>query len=115
MAGAGSAVAAADDLVLNASGMIPGNPAVAFAGLHAVDGGSGLPFGDGLRCAWGGVVRLGVQLADGSGEASWGPGLGGALGWQPGDVRRFQGWYRDPDFFGCVGFNLTNGLEVVFH
>ena len=71
-----------------------------------MNGGQGIPFGDGLRCAGAGVVRLGVAHPDGLGEASWGPGLRSAGGWSAGDVRRFQVWYRDPSGSPC-GFGFT--------
>ena len=95
--------------------MLPGQPALLFVGDNAINGGDGQPFGDGLRCAGGNVVRLGVQVPDGGGDASWGPGLGGSGGWQSGDTRRFQAWYRDPVGGPCgTGFSLTNGIEVLF-
>lgn len=115
LSGLGSASAGQDDLVLNASGLVAGQPALAFAGLNAVQSGNGATFGDGLRCAGGSIARLGVSAADGAGAASWGPGLGAAGGWSGGDMRRFQIWYRDPSGGPCAtGFNLSNGLEVSF-
>ncbi len=59
-------------------------------------------------------MRLGIQVPDANGDASWGPGLGAQGGWNAGDVRRFQGWYRDPAGPCGFGFNLTNGVEVTF-
>ena len=96
-------------------GLIPGQPALLFAGLNQVSGGAGVQFGDGLRCAGGGVSRLGVKTPGATGRVEWGPGLHVAGGWSPGDVRRLQGWYRDPAGGGVCGngFNLTNGVEVV--
>lgn len=115
LSGGASSEVAKDDLVLHAAGLLPGNPALSFVGLHAVNGGAGQAFGDGLRCVWGGIVRLDVLVPDAQGQATWGPGLSVVGGWQPGDIRRFQCWYRDPAFFGCAGFNLSNGLEVTFY
>lgn len=113
--GLGSASVGADDLALVATGLLPSQPALLFVGQNAAGGGLGLPFGDGLRCVGGGIVRLGVRLPDSSGAASWGPGLAPSGGWNQGDVRRFQVWYRDPSGSPCgFGFNLSNGLEVVF-
>ena len=60
-------------------------------------------------------MRLGVRTPDASGAAAWGPGLGTQGGWQAGDTRRFQLWYRDPLGGPCGnGFNTSSGLEVVF-
>jgi hypothetical protein len=106
---------AADDLQLSGAGLAPGQPALLIAGLNAVNGGAGNPFGDGLRCVGGSVKRLGLALPDANGDASWGPGLAAGQGWLPGDVRYFQLWYRDPIGSACGGgFNLSNGLEVIW-
>lgn len=110
----GSDSVAIDDLVLYASNLLPSQSALLFAGLNAVNGGNGAVFGDGLRCAGGSVVRLGVVSPDLNGAASWGPGLGAAGGWGAGDTRRFQAWYRDPGGPCGAGFNLTNGWEIAF-
>jgi Tol biopolymer transport system component len=114
--GSGSASVSADSLRFLAAQLVPSQPALLFAGLNAVNNGDGLQFGDGLRCAGGSVVRLGTQTADATGQAEWGPGLGAMGGWLPGDVRRFQVWYRDPSPPGPCGsgFNLTNGVEILF-
>lgn len=111
----GSDSAGSDDLVLEASNLLTNQPALAFVGLDRINGGNGVSFGDGLRCAGTSVVRLGVDQPDGAGNASWGPGLGSLGNWGAGDVRRFQIWYRNPAGGPCSsGFNLTNGLEVTF-
>jgi hypothetical protein len=75
-----------------------------------------LPFGDGFLCVTGGVVRMGPPVAADSAGAfsdaldNTGPGgVGVALG----VTRHFQGWYRDPAG-GASGFNLSNGITVVF-
>lgn len=73
-------------------------------------------FGDGLRCAGGSVVRLGIKQAT-SGNAQY-PGPGDpsvatqGLVTSPGD-RFYQVWYRNSAAF-CTpsGFNLTNGVRV---
>lgn len=113
LAAAGSASVTADDLVLAAAGLLPNQPALLFAGQNTTGGGLGVPFGDGLRCAGGGVRRLGVRVPDATGGAGWGPGLGAQGGWTAGDVRRFQAWYRDPQGSPCgTGFNLSSAVEV---
>jgi hypothetical protein len=116
LAASGSSSVAADTLAFAASNLLPNQPALLFVGENAVNGGAGLPFGDGLRCAGGNVVRLGVDTPDTQGDASWGPGLAATGGWSAGDTRRFQAWYRDPGAGSpCgAGFNLSQGLEVTF-
>ncbi|MDP6539964.1 MAG: hypothetical protein QF903_03465 [Planctomycetota bacterium] len=107
--------ASTDKLRAYATGLLAGQPALLFSGEQAVNGGSGVVFGDGLRCAGGNTVRLAVRFADGAGEADWGPGLGGIGGWGAGDTRILQGWYRDPAASPCgSGFNLTNAVELTF-
>ncbi len=95
--------------------MPPAKSALLFAGTIRVNGGAGLPFGDGLRCAGGSIRRLGVRSTGAAGAASWGGGLSSLGGWSAGDLRTFQVWYRD-DLVGTCGsgFNLTQGLEVTF-
>lgn len=109
----GSASATLDDLEVQGAGLTPNQPVLLFAGANAVQGGQGIVFGDGLRCAGGGVQRLGVRTASPAGAASWGPGLIAMGGWTPGETRRLQLWYRDPVGPCGSGFNLTNGLELV--
>jgi hypothetical protein len=108
----GSTSAGADELFFRSEGLPPAQPALLFAGTNVVNGGMGLPFGDGLRCVGGQVQRIGVMHADAGGTAGWGPGLIGALGWVPGDQRFVQDWYRDPAGPCATGFNLSNALEV---
>ena len=109
----GTASVSSDDLVVSASGLTPGQPGLLFSADNAVGGGSGVLFGDGLRCAGGQVKRLGVSSASPGGEASWGPGLAGPAGWSAGDTRRLQVWYRDPGASPCgSGFNLSHGSEL---
>ena len=109
----GSASIAADDLVLDAAGLLPSQAVLLFAGVNAVNGGNGVSFGDGLRCAGGTLKRLGVRSPNPGGEASWGPGLAAIGGWSAGDLRRLQAWYRDPVASPCgTGFNLSHGIEV---
>lgn len=104
-----------DDLTFQAAGLLGGQPALLFSADNAVNGGNGTIFGDGLRCAGGNVVRLGVQIPSALGEANWGPGLGASGGWSGGQTKRFQTWYRDPSGSPCgSSFNLTSGLEVSF-
>ncbi|MDP6538666.1 MAG: zinc metalloprotease [Planctomycetota bacterium] len=115
LAAGGSTSAGADDLAFFAGGLLASQPALLFAGTASLNGGNGVSFGDGLRCAGGTVTRLGVEVPDASGQAIWGPGLGSSGGWSNGDTRYFQTWYRNPQGSPCgSGFNLTQGLSVSF-
>ncbi|MFT4540775.1 MAG: hypothetical protein ACI835_003233 [Planctomycetota bacterium] len=113
LSGAGSASAAGDDFLAQLTSATAGQPVLLFYGSVALNSGSGLTFGDGLRCVGGSVVRVSIQAIDGSGSASWGPGLGSTFGWVSGDTILLQAWYRDPVGGPCgSGFNLTQGLEL---
>jgi hypothetical protein len=110
----GSVSVSADDLTFSATGLIPSQPVLLFVGNNAVNNGAGNSFGDGLRCAGGGVRRLGVRFCDPAGSANWGGGLNTTGGWSAGDLQRFQGWYRDASGPCGSTFNLTQGLELTF-
>lgn len=111
----GSTSVSLDDLRFVARDLIPGQAALLFVGTETVAGGAGLSFGDGLRCAGGMVTRLGIVAPNPSGHAFWSSGLAAIGGWQAGDGRAFQAWYRDPVGGPCAtGFNLTQGLRAEF-
>lgn len=111
----GTTSVSAGDLVLHGSQLIPNQPGLYFQGTNPVNGGSGVQFGDGLRCAGGTVVRLQVAAADGTGNSSTSVNIATAGGVAPGDIRRYQLWYRNPSGSPCgSGFNLTNGLSAAF-
>lgn len=111
---AGLASLSNDTLVLHGSGMTD-QPALYFQGTSS---GAAVPFGDGLRCTGGGLVRLGTKF-NAAGASSY-PGVGdpaisvrGQVG-APG-LWHYQAYYRDPAAF-CTpaAFNLTNALSIVF-
>ena len=111
----GSASIAGDDLVLSASQMIGNQPGLYFQGNNAVNGGAGNQFGDGLRCAGGGVIRLQVRFSDPSGASSTNASIATKGGCAAGDVKRYQVWYRDPVTSPCgAQFNLSNGVEITW-
>ncbi len=108
----GSNSIGAADLVLTGSGLTPGQPGLYLQGLNAINGGLGNPFGDGLRCVGGGIVRLQVRTANASGLSNTTINVSSVGGVNPGDLRRYQLWYRDPVGPCGGGFNFTNGLEI---
>ena len=121
LAATGSASVSAGDLVLVGSGSQPGQPGLYFQGNNAINGGNGIQNGDGLRCAGGSIRR--IQVVAAGGLASPNPGGSqttvniAAQGFaNPGDTRRYQWWYRNPSPQApCgTGFNLSNGLEVIW-
>lgn len=107
----------ADSLRL-VSSAVPSGPGLYFQGTNALAGGGGVAFGDGLRCAGGSVLRLGIVLA--VANASSYPPAGSPTGVAstgivvPGDVRYYQVWYRDatPGYCTVGAFNLTNAVRV---
>ena len=110
---AGDASVSADTVTLTATGLQPNQPGLFFRANNAINGGLGNTFGDGLRCAGGSIVRLGVVTSDASGVAVSGAPVGaGLIG---GDVRRYQYWYRNPVASPCgTSFNLSNGYEITW-
>ena len=115
LSASGQASVGADSLVLQVADTTPGQPGLFFQGDNALNGGAGVPFGDGLRCAGGNVVRLEVRFAGNAGTAATTVAIGATGGVSAGDVRRYQWWYRDPVLSPCgTGFNFSNGLEVTW-
>jgi hypothetical protein len=113
----GVASVSADSFVLQGSSM-PDSSALYFQGTQRTAAGVGAVFGDGLRCASGSVIRIGVKFNASGG--SFYPGAGdtpvsvkGADA--AGDLRDYQVWYRNAAAFCTPSpFNLTNGLEVTW-
>lgn len=117
----GTASVSADTLVLHGTNMIPFTTALFFQGNLKSNGGNGTQFGDGLLCANGGFVRLGVRSVSG-GARDFGFGVGtdplvSVAGLIPanGATKRYQVWFRDSAAFCTAStYNLTNGLEIVW-
>ena len=113
VSGSGSITLA--DTVLSSDGLDPSQPGLYFQGNNAIADGAGVTFGDGLRCAGGGVIRLQVRFADAAGTSATSIDIGakGMVG--AGDTKRYQVWYRDPNTSPCgAQFNLSNGFEIVW-
>ena len=108
--GTGLASIGADSVVLSVSGCPAGQPGLFFSGPNAL---AGVPFGDGLRCVGGTVVRLGVVNTDASGNASTPWTLSTQDTVAAGDLRHYQYWYRDPVGSPCGAFfNTSNGYSI---
>jgi hypothetical protein len=111
----GNASVSNDTLGLTGARM-PNSSALYFQG--TTDAGTGLVFGDGLRCAAGSVIRLATK-ANSAGASEY-PEAGdltisvkGLVA--PGDSRTYQVWYRNAAAFcNPEGFNLTNGVRVLW-
>jgi plastocyanin len=116
LSASGSTSIGSDDLVLSATNLTSG-PGLFFQGNNAVNSGNGNPFGDGLRCAGGNVVRLEVRFANaGNGfttESTISVATKGGV--SAGQTKRYQFWYRDSGTSPCSSlFNLTNGYELTW-
>ncbi len=113
----GIATLGADTLSLRGSGMT-NSTALYIQGSTQAQGGSGIVFGDGLRCVGGNILRLGS--AQNSGGYSLYPAAGNPSVSQRGLVtapgtRTYQVWYRDAAPFCTPStFNLTNGVVVTW-
>ncbi|MCB9915299.1 MAG: hypothetical protein H6828_09135 [Planctomycetes bacterium] len=112
LTGSGTSSVFNDDLVLTVTNLPTGQFGIVYFGNNAI---GPFPFGDGLRCVGGGVIRFAPKNSGTAGTISYGPGLiGGGAPWAPFQTVRFQGWYRDPSGPCGNGFNLSNALSVIF-
>ncbi|MBL8859621.1 MAG: hypothetical protein JNL28_14025 [Planctomycetes bacterium] len=116
IAAAGIASVSADTVVLTGSGMPAGGPCLYFQGTAQ----AALPFGDGVLCIGGAIVRLGVKFNNLAGSSTIPSGLDPALsvmGLVPpaGGFRFYSSWYRDAALFCTPAtFNVTNGVGVLW-
>ena len=120
-----SGTTAPDAVVLTSSGELANAPSVFLQGDASVAGGA--PFGDGVRCVGGTLLRLYVRAAVG-GVVSAPQALdasitarSAALGdpIAPGSTRYYQVYYRDPDpafCFAPIGstWNVSSGQQIVW-
>jgi hypothetical protein len=114
---AGTASVSADTAQLIATGLVANQPCLFFGGKNAVNGGAGIMFGDGLRCAGFEVARLQVTAADATGNAITTVSLsldGNNADLVGGDTRFYQCWYRDQTGVCGNTHNLTNGLQITW-
>jgi hypothetical protein len=103
-----------DTLTLSCGGMPAGTTAFLYQGTTNL--GTGVIFGDGLRCVGGAIVRLHSQIAPG-GTATW-PQVGQAPlsvegSTSANDLRYYQAWYRNSASYCTPStFNVSGGLSV---
>ena len=115
--GEGMASVSSDTLVLKSTDLLPNQPCLFFQGNNAINSGNGNPFGDGLRCAGGNVVRLEVRFANTGNGFTTQTTVSVATkgGVSAGQTKRYQYWYRDSGSSPCGSlFNLTHGYELVW-
>ncbi|MCY2959765.1 MAG: plastocyanin/azurin family copper-binding protein [Planctomycetota bacterium] len=114
----GTASVGADSLELWASGPPEGSNVIFFQGSSTLAGGAGVAFGDGLRCAGGTLMRLGLQPISFGWARYPAPGdppisVRGAV--PPGSTRHYQAWYFDsPGTCGAPAPSWTNGYSIVW-
>jgi hypothetical protein len=107
----GSTSIAANELTLECTDLPPGQFAIFYYGPDQI----AQPFGNGVRCVGGSVLRL-PPRPTGDGQLSFSLDhtalpAGGDL--EAGELAHFQCWYRDPAA-GLAGFNFSDGLSVTF-
>ncbi len=105
-----------DTALLHAGNLPTNTPCLLFQGTTQL---TGAVFGEGLRCAGGFVVRMGVQSANANDVLFPAPGdpalsVRGAVPFE-GASRTYQIWYRDSSpFCGTSNYNFTNGVHVLW-
>jgi hypothetical protein len=116
LSASGTASVSADTFTLHGTSMPDSSSVLYFQGTTAANGGGGMVFGDGLRCAGGTIVRLAKKVNVAGASSYPEPGetrisvQGGVAG---GNVRKYQCWYRNAaSFCTSATFNLSNGLSV---
>ncbi len=109
----GSSSIGANNLTLTCDQLPSTQPGLFFYGHLA----SELPFGDGLRCVGGSILRLMPPLGSGTGgsvslalDLTSAPLVGSVVA---GETLHFQFWYRDPAA-GGTGFNMSDALAIKF-
>lgn len=107
----GSSSVSSDDMQMSVVGAKATQPGVLFSGINQV---TPIPFYDGLFCTNTQSIRLGVRFCGVGGTATWGPGIAALGNFNPGTVRHFQVWYRDPGGACGNGSNLSNALSVTY-
>ena len=117
LSGTGIARVSNDTFTLTASAM-PNSLALLFQGTD--DEFPGVPFGDGIRCVSGTVLRLGQRVVNGGTATFPGPGepslsVRGAIPESADTSRLYQCYYRNAaSFCTSATFNVTNSISVTW-
>lgn len=101
-----------DDLALHTEGLPVGQFGIYYFGPNKVE----IPFGDGVRCVGGSVVRFAPLNSGPSGSVSMpfhAQELPQGTSFGAGDSTNVQFWYRDPAS-GVGHFNLSDALDLFF-
>jgi len=118
LSGYGTPSVAADEVLLRATHAEPFNSGLYFQGTLRVNGGAGVVFGDGLRCAGGQVVRLQVRISDAAGTTRTTIPIAAKGSVSPGDIRWYQYWYRTNVAPPCGpwvnDYNTSNGFSITW-
>jgi len=113
----GSCSVVLNDLTLVAE-PVPVGFGIFYYSATQVNGGEGIPFGNGLRCAGGSAIyRLPIVYSPAGRmvkdlDITTPPDPGGQI--SVGSTWHFQAWFRDPAGGGAE-FNLSDGLSVTFY
>ena len=114
--GFGEARVSSDTVMLSTTHQEPSNTGLYFQAVNDLS--PGFLWGDGLRCAGGGEIRLQVCFSDATGSSHTDIPIAQAGGVSAGDIRYYQFWYRTsvnpPCGIGVHEFNTTNGLEIAW-
>jgi hypothetical protein len=113
----GVASVAGDSVLLTGSGMPPGSPCLYFQGT----GQAAAPFGDGVLCIGGAIIRMTIKFNNAVGSSTAPSGADPAIsvmGAVPpaGGFRFYSIWYRDGAVAFCTPatFNVTNGEAILW-
>ena len=117
LTGLGNARVSADTLMLLTTGLEPNNSGLYFQANNDLT--PGIVWGDGLQCAGGGLVRLGVVFSDMTGysdTSGYSDTISAKVGnIVAGDTKYYQYWYRNPTGSLCGSdFNASNGYAVTW-
>jgi hypothetical protein len=91
-----------------------------FQSPNSINGVTGAPFGDGVRCAGSPMLRLGLKTASNAGGALYPSGADATLSLKgqippAGSTVIYQVWYRNPaSFCTSATTNMSNALVVAW-
>ncbi|MFT7484191.1 MAG: hypothetical protein ACI9F9_000031 [Candidatus Paceibacteria bacterium] len=118
LVGMGNPSISNDTFELHISGVAGSKPGLVLRGANMVNGGNGLPVGDGLFCVTSNTARSHVQITTGAGTTVYTNFSGqpfGASSYGAGIVTNYQFWYRDPQgTCSSGGFNFTNAWSTTW-